>query len=181
MTPGLTLALLLLAAGQPESVFADCTLTPAQLPRSAPRFDRFAAPRTPRFRPAPVRLDTHDARMFRTQLRTQARLGPDFAGRYRVAYWGCGTGCMGFAVVDLRTGKVSFPPDFHIVVQASAAPMAHVIRRDDSRLLIVTGMLDEDEKRLGVFFYEMTPKGLRRVKRLTYDEVCAGAPPRDPP
>jgi hypothetical protein len=176
-----TFAALALAAGQREDAFTGCYVKPDQLPRSAPRFAAYAVPKERAFRPAPVRLETRDARLFRTQLRTQAKEPPDFAGHYRVAYWGCGTGCMSFAVVDQKTGRVSFPPDFNIVEQVAAAPLDHVTNQVGSRLLIVTGMLDEDEKRLGVYFYEMTPKGLKRVKRLTYDQVCAGVPRRDPP
>lgn len=180
MSLGAAIALVL-AAGSPEDAFTGCYVTPEQLPRSAPRFAAYAVPKEPSFRPASVRLESRDARLFRTQLRTQAKDVPDFAGHYRVAYWGCGTGCLSFAVVNQRTGKVSFPPDFSIVEQVAAAPMDHVTNRVDSRLLIVTGMLNEDEKRLGVYFYEMTPKGLKRVKRLTYDQICAGIPRRDPP
>jgi len=32
--------------------------------------------------------------------------GPNFAGQYRVAIWGCGTSCAQFAVVNLKTGRV---------------------------------------------------------------------------
>jgi hypothetical protein len=32
--------------------------------------------------------------------------GPNFAGTYAVAQWGCGTGCQGHAVVNVESGKI---------------------------------------------------------------------------
>lgn len=37
--------------------------------------------------------------------------GPNFAGKYAVAQWGCGSNCQGHAVVNVETGKiVAFGP-----------------------------------------------------------------------
>ena len=38
------------------------------------------------------------------------RQPPNFAGHCSFVYWGCGTNCMGGAVVDQQTGKVFVPP-----------------------------------------------------------------------
>lgn len=76
----------------------------------APRFEDYPARELYKGRPAPVRLDSRRARMFRTALREGARTGPNFAGRYTVVVWGCGTGCAQMGVVDGRTGRVHFPP-----------------------------------------------------------------------
>ena len=61
-------------------------------------------------KPAAPVLSTKDARMFRTQLRRQAALGPNFAGHYTLALWGCGAGCANGAVIDARSGQVWFVP-----------------------------------------------------------------------
>jgi hypothetical protein len=45
-------------------------------------------------------------RMYRTVLRREIALGPNFAGHYRVAVWGCGSSCSMIAVVNLNTGRV---------------------------------------------------------------------------
>lgn len=38
--------------------------------------------------------------------------GPNFAGTYAVAQWGCGTGCQGHAVVNVESGKIiAFGPE----------------------------------------------------------------------
>ena len=48
--------------------------------------------------------------MFRTELRRQAALGPNFAGHYTLALWGCGAGCANRAVIDAGSGEVWFTP-----------------------------------------------------------------------
>jgi len=60
--------------------------------------------------PARPKLVTKQARRFRTRLREEAALGPNFNGHYRVAHWGCGTNCIEWAVLDLQTGDVWTAP-----------------------------------------------------------------------
>jgi hypothetical protein len=52
------------------------------------------------------------ARTYRTVLRQEITKGPNYAGHYRVAFWGCGTSCAVFAVVDLKTGRVITAREF---------------------------------------------------------------------
>ena len=168
------LALLAHAApdDQWDQAYEGCELRVADLPAAAPRFTDYPAVPAPILVPAAPRLRTHDARLFRTQLRTQAKEGPDFAGHDRGAVWGCGTGCASFAVVDLKTGRVYFPPGFKTVEQIAAAPLDHFTYRLDSRLLIVTGAPNEDFKRLGMRFFLMTEHGLKLIRTMSYAEVC---------
>jgi len=52
-------------------------------------------------RPAPVKLLGRKARTFCTTLRREAKAGPNFAGHYTIATWGCGTFmCTGFVEGD---------------------------------------------------------------------------------
>jgi hypothetical protein len=47
---------------------------------------------------------------YRTRIRDGVRQGPNFAGRYSLIQFGCGTGCSGVFFTDVSTGKVfSFP------------------------------------------------------------------------
>jgi hypothetical protein len=63
---------------------------------------------TTAMRPVPVKLESAPyGQMYRTKLREGAARGPNFAGRYTVVTWGCGTGCQILAVVDARTGQLS--------------------------------------------------------------------------
>ena len=49
------------------------------------------------------------SRLFRTELRRQAATGPNFAGHFTLARWGCGAGCVDVAVIDAISGDVFFP------------------------------------------------------------------------
>ena len=74
-----------------------------------PAFQSYPAGEVFKGIPAAPKLDTPSARMFRTELRRQAAAGPNFAGHFTFAMWGCGSGCSSFAVIDAVTGKVTFP------------------------------------------------------------------------
>ncbi len=43
---------------------------------------------------------------FKTAIDEAVAAGPNFAGKYTVAQWGCGTGCQGHAVVNVESGKI---------------------------------------------------------------------------
>lgn len=61
-----------------------------------------------RFGRSVLKLITRSERMFRTNLSNAAKEPPDFAGHYRIAYWGCGSNCSAGTMVDLKTGDI-FP------------------------------------------------------------------------
>lgn len=129
----LIVALLLLAAcreqretpplAEPISQSASTKIDPAEQRRAArqdevrrrmqsmPRFEQYPARDPFTGTPAPVDLSSAEgARQFRTALREGAAKGPNFAGHYTMVEWGCGTACQSFAVVDARTGRVTFGP-----------------------------------------------------------------------
>ncbi|MDY0388015.1 MAG: hypothetical protein RBT65_12985 [Methanolobus sp.] len=57
--------------------------------------------------PMPVNFESNpDAKLFRTNITNQVAEGANFAGHYAVATWGCGTNCIGYAIVDVITGDV---------------------------------------------------------------------------
>ena len=51
------------------------------------------------------------ASTYRTRLTEALREGVNFAGRYILTGWGCGTGCTNGAIIDARTGVVYFPDE----------------------------------------------------------------------
>ena len=107
--------------------------------RPAPRFEDYPVREVYRGPAAPVRLDSRKARMFRTRLREDSRGGPNFAGRYAVVVWGCGTGCAQMGVVDSKTGRVYFPPLEYMDIPDTEDEAARSrVFRLDSRLLVLT-------------------------------------------
>jgi hypothetical protein len=72
-------------------------------------FARYPAEPRPTGKAAAPRL-TGKAGRFRTVLREEFARPANFNGHYRVARWGCGTNCIEWAIVDLRSGKVWMAP-----------------------------------------------------------------------
>ena len=97
-------------------------------PQSPPRFEEFAAEAIFRGAPAPIDLSGETARRFRTRLSAARAEGANFAGRFALVTWGCGTACLSGALLDLRSGAVHPLP---------IAPELGLDFRADSRLLIV--------------------------------------------
>ncbi len=68
------------------------------------------------------------AQKFKTVITEAVGRGINFAGRYVIAEWGCGTGCQDHAIVDVATGKI---------VQYGLVSARGLEYAADSRLLIV--------------------------------------------
>jgi hypothetical protein len=122
------------------------------------KFEDFSASPIYEGRPARPLLVTETDRMFRTTIRQAVRKGPNFAGHYAIAYWGCGSSCTSFVVVDIVTGRVyddSTP--FSLIgvpFQGTSTGRDYegLVYERGSRLLIADGC-PEDEK-CGTYYYE---------------------------
>lgn len=52
-----------------------------------------------------------EARTYYTRITESVKKGPNFAGHHRLATWGCGTDCFGYALIDLNSGEIiSYEP-----------------------------------------------------------------------
>ena len=71
-----------------------------------PRFADYSVKEAYNGRTAPLAL-ARDDMMFKTRLRWAAKnQKPNFAGRYILTTWGCGSQCIMGAAIDAKTGKV---------------------------------------------------------------------------
>ena len=106
--------------------------------------------------------------------------GPNFAGQYRVAIWGCGTSCAQFAVVNLRTGRVITLNGVYSVAYVDFNTDDFLPQTDsegygfrfkkDSNLLVLVGTLIPDHLKKGGFeqgasYYAMRNDELQFVHR----------------
>ena len=112
-----------------------------------------------------------NARMYRTNLRNAAQEGVNFAGKYVLASWGCGTGCLEAAIINARTGQVFFPS----VLQGISAGFCDLpdytetlVYKPDSRLLVLSGFKggaqNGSNKKCGIYYLEWTGANFRQVK-----------------
>jgi hypothetical protein len=79
-----------------------------------------------------------------------AAKGPNFAGQYTIIEWGCGSGCIAFAIVDAVSGRIYYPIPFSALAlpyQGTATGRAYkgLEYRLNSALLIADGCPEENE------------------------------------
>jgi hypothetical protein len=77
--------------------------------KTPPQFQAFPVTESWHGTAAAVKLTTRSDRMFKTNLTNASKKPPNFAGHYRIAYWGCGSACAAGALVDLQTGRCISP------------------------------------------------------------------------
>ena len=132
------------------------------------KFSDYAETRVFRGTPAHPVLTTSRQRTFRSKIRQAAAKGPNFAGHFTIAEWGCGSGCISVAIVDSITGR-TFDPPFKSVslpfVEGGRDYQGLVYERQ-SRLLILDGCPEEQEEKCGTYYYELE-KG--KLKLLPFD------------
>ena len=120
-----------------------------------------ATPTTPK----PV-LNSARAREFRSAIRRAAREEVNFAGHYRLAIWGCGSDCWGFAIVNKINGKVYTQPGVDHVGGVMGSMDVLVDFRKDSRLIILAGALNDDEVyQTGKFYYLWNGSAMKLLGR----------------
>lgn len=109
-----------------------------------PHFEDYPVSETWGGTAASVQFKSPSERLFRTQIKEAAKKPPDFAGHYRFAMWGCGTGCVGGAIIDLQSGDIFLPPlagkgrGEERWIFCTDSDKAHGVEyRLDSRLLII--------------------------------------------
>lgn len=139
--------------------------------------------RTPSFGSYPAKIERKTAKTidfrnspgastFRTRLRDALKGEVNFAGRYILTGWGCGTGCSYSAVIDARTGRVWFPDQLagvSVWMGEQDGDLETFTFRKNSRLLIIRGtagpMEDGDSAASqGVYYYEWRANKLRLIK-----------------
>ncbi|MYM64354.1 hypothetical protein [Pseudomaricurvus sp. HS19] len=93
-----------------------------------------------------VDLQSHpQAPTFRSRLQALEGRPANFAGHYSVQYWGCGSGCQQFAIVDVTNGRVFMNEDW-----SASYGLCH---RADSNLLIVNPGARAPARMQSVYFY----------------------------
>jgi hypothetical protein len=165
---------------------------------SIPRFEDYPTVEVFRGAPAEPILATSEERHYRTAIRQgvsrgwgvedgstgseQVGAGPNFAGRYFIITWGCGSPCLMAAIVDARSGRV-FPPPFHHGPGPSyfqvpwAFPEKALDYRLNSRLLIANicevtretrsrGQMSYRSEKCGRHYFVMDDDGLTLIYRV---------------
>ncbi len=131
----------------------------------APRFSDFPSERLFTGKPAVPVLTTELQRLFKTQIRLGMAKSANFAGRFRIIDWGCGSDCLNFVIADLKTGKVYDPPFKSLGLLDFSQPEGSRTRKGldykpDSRLLVADGCPDEQ---CGTYYFVWNGEKLKQV------------------
>ena len=138
---------------------------------TAMRFSDFSDVAPLKGDPAPPRIaDSAEAQEFRTDLRSKAKLGPNFSGHFTFIRIGCGTGCSKIAVIDSADGKVVFPQSLPYVHVADwwHEPIGPAYSLESS-LLIVYGRAGSEEAPCGVSYFNWEKTDLRLLRFEPHD------------
>ena len=150
--------------------FIVCCTVPAfpQSEKPRPNFSDYPAAHIYKGKHAAPTL-SKEQRLFRTRIREGAKADIQFAGHYTVPAWGCGTGCLGFVVVDSITGRVydgrgvsTLPYEW---VEEYKPPSTNQVEfHPSSRLLKLNGC--PGERDCGFYDYVMVERrGLKLIRK----------------
>ena len=139
-----------------------------------PKFEDYPAGPIYRGKPAPPKLVSPRARMYRTTIRDASSAGPLFAGHVAVAKWGCGSSCGCLALIDTINGTVydapfsilSFGYGIGLLFEGNLHPgdVDPVSFQLNSRLLIVRGC--PEDANCASYFYEWTGRGIKLIRKI---------------
>lgn len=141
-------------------------------------FARYAVP-VGSAKPVPPDVSEGLAHTYRTAIRDQAKLGPNFAAHYTVIEIGCGAATSCVAIADARTGRVYFLPNLRsataLLWDTGKFDLRRLNYRPSSRLLVVAGEPNENEKRAGLSYYRWNGSDLVLVRFVPAATLCKGS------
>ena len=157
------------AAPAPRPAWRDCPAQDGE-PQEAPLYSRYPSPPRVERWVAPV-LATRQARRYRSTLGAEVANGPNFAGDYTLAAWGCGNSCTQIAIVAAQSGRVFFPPQLRTISTQLIGNWdgGRALRYRGlrfcraSRLVAVVGRREGGGAQDGVTYFEWRANGLHHV------------------
>ena len=139
--------------------------------KPAPKFESFRVPTPMRSRTADAGFSSWAAAQNRDQtLRDVAKDGPNFAGRFVVEETTCGSQCVLFYIVDVKTGAI-FEGG---VVATGCKNLGGPDFRLNSKLLVVSGQRESyhpyQRSPCGEYYYEWDGKRLKQIRFIAGDD-----------
>jgi hypothetical protein len=108
-------------------------------------------------------LSTKVTKRYKTVITQASTLPANFAGHYRVATWGCGTDCRGFAIINKHTGATYTLPGVDYIAGVPGNDEDRLQYKENSRLFIITGLLNDETE--GKFYYLWEGERLKLISK----------------
>ncbi|MBD8873817.1 hypothetical protein [Rhodanobacter sp. DHB23] len=126
--------------------------------------------------PTPPDVKEGRAYLYRTVIKEEAKLGPNFADHYTIIRIGCGAATTCLAIADAKSGHVYFPPDLEsveaLLVDTGRINVDTLNYRRDSRLLVVVGSPNEKNDRAGISYYTWQSEKLKLIRFIPAATLC---------
>jgi hypothetical protein len=120
-----------------------------------PSFGKYPVEISPAPMTTQLKKNSQFSRKFKTLLSQELKQGPNFAGKFRIVRIGCGSGCVGIAVLNCESGEAF---DAKMTVDQSSEELfklgENIEFKKDSRLLVLRGCINEDKNKCGVSQFE---------------------------
>jgi hypothetical protein len=135
------------------ALFVQASFPQAPSKSNEPKFTDYTVPVATEVSYVSPKLTTPGQRRFRTVIRRSVGKGPNFAGHYTIAEWGCGTGCVQFVVVDNESGAVhdapfgNLPKAYFCLGANPDRDETGIFYRPDSSLLVLRGCPNDKDCR----------------------------------
>jgi hypothetical protein len=123
----------------------------AQAQSKTPQFIEFPTSSPALWQRRPPDLRAPNAFTYRTRITKASQQDANFAGHYVLETWGCGTNCVMGVIINLATGRVTFLPTVCCWGEIDLAFRPVEFRRN-SRLVVLSGMLNEEGRNAAHFF-----------------------------
>jgi hypothetical protein len=151
-------------------ICAVAILAIAQSPSTRPSFTDYPVKEIFSGEPAEPKFATRDERFMETRIRRGAKGAVAFAGHYTLPGWGCGAGCIGFAIVDSISGRIYGLPGsledlpYQWLNKHEGESHKRIDYRPDSRLMKFDACVNEVD--CGFYDYIMVDgEGLKLVRK----------------
>jgi hypothetical protein len=135
-------------------------LTTARADAPPPQFSNYRVSDTYSGAVAQPQLKTKQDKEFGKRLGQAAKQSINFAGHFVLTTWGCGADCVMGAILNARTGKVTWLP--FTVCCADYSKYAPVEFHHDSKLIVIRGMRNEQPP-AGTYYYVLEQDRLKPV------------------
>ncbi len=183
MRPPVRALVAVFAAALPLSLAGQGNTKPEGIRKAAPQFEDFRVPT-----PMAARKKTSDVANhvvdFNKEIREVAKDGPNFAGRFVVEAFTCGSLCSGFVVVNVETAEIYSSP-FDVSYFCSDYKLrTELVYRLDSRLLVVNGAIKtydpakgEIDGPCGKSYFEWDGHTLKQIRGSAIPATAPETPP----
>ena len=110
-------------------------------------------------------------RQFRTLLKGSLSEAPNFAGKFIIVSWGCGSSCQRHAIINKNSGEVYWPKEIEASFNLTACDIDTLEFQSNSTLLVV----NEHRPKMGIIkiFYDWNGIKLRKISTQSIKkELC---------